>query len=102
MDLATPMDESKTMNDIKKDTPSRPRSRVRFQEDEKEEQAPAKPPRPLSPQTQAENTLIEAFPSIDIKVVRAVLKASGGQVEPAFNALLGMFRCPGMDQSFPS
>lgn len=39
---------------------------------------------------QAENTLIEAFPSIDSKVVKAVLSASGGQVEPAFNALLGM------------
>ena len=52
--------------------------------------APPKPPRPLSPQQQAENTLKEAFPSIDATVVRAVLHASGGQVEPAFNALLGM------------
>ncbi|PNS19731.1 CUE domain-containing protein 5 [Sphaceloma murrayae] len=52
--------------------------------------APTKPPRPASPQQQAEHTLIEAFPSIDAKVVKAVLTASGGQVEPAFNALLGM------------
>ncbi|KAI4133399.1 MAG: hypothetical protein LQ347_002202, partial [Umbilicaria vellea] len=51
---------------------------------------PPKPPRPLSPQQQAENTLKEAFPSIDAVVVRAVLTASGGQIEPAFNALLGM------------
>ncbi|KAA8564969.1 hypothetical protein EYC84_010738 [Monilinia fructicola] len=51
---------------------------------------PAKPPRPLSPQQQAENTLKEAFPSIDTAVVKAVLIASGGRVEPAFNALLGM------------
>jgi hypothetical protein len=50
---------------------------------------PAKPPRPLSPQQQAENTLKEAFPSIDGAVVKAVLRASGGRVEPAFNALLG-------------
>ncbi|GAM86402.1 hypothetical protein ANO11243_044160 [Dothideomycetidae sp. 11243] len=57
---------------------------------EDEEAPPAKPPRPVSPQQQAEHTLIEAFPSIDAKVVRAVLTASGGQVEPAFNALLGM------------
>jgi hypothetical protein len=56
-----------------------------------EEEAPAKPPRPLSPQQQAENTLKEAFPSIDAAVVKAVLRASGGRVEPAFNALLGMF-----------
>jgi hypothetical protein len=54
-----------------------------------EEVPPPKPPRPLSPQQQAENTLKEAFPSIDAAVVRAVLVASGGRVEPAFNALLG-------------
>ncbi len=56
-----------------------------------EDDAPAKPPRPLSPQQQAENTLREAFPSIDVAVVKAVLTASSGRVEPAFNALLGMF-----------
>ena len=38
---------------------------------------------------QAENTLKEAFPNIDAAVVRAVLRASSGNVEPAFNALLG-------------
>ena len=64
--------------------------RVSFQDAAAEEAPPAKPPRPLSPQVQAENTLIEAFPSIDAKVVKAVLTASGGKVEPAFNALLGM------------
>lgn len=37
---------------------------------------------------QAEATLIEAFPDTDPKVVKAVLVASGGKVEPAFNALL--------------
>jgi CUE domain len=51
---------------------------------------PAKPPRPLSPREQAEKTLIEAFPSIDVAVVKAVLTASSGNVEPAFDALLGM------------
>ncbi|KAK5120583.1 hypothetical protein LTR85_006239 [Meristemomyces frigidus] len=66
-----------------------PKPRVSFQEGH-EEIPPQKPPRPLSPQVQAENTLIEAFPSIDTKVVKAVLAASGGRVEPAFNALLGM------------
>lgn len=50
---------------------------------------PPKPPRPLSSNQQAENTLKEAFPSIDAAVVKAVLRASGGSVEPAFNALLG-------------
>ena len=54
-----------------------------------EEEAPAKPPRPLSPQQQAMQTLKEAFPDIDATVIGAVLQASGGRVEPAFNALLG-------------
>jgi hypothetical protein len=57
---------------------------------EPDEAPPAKPPRPLNPREQAEKTLKEAFPSIDASVVRAVLTASGGQVEPAFHALLGM------------
>jgi hypothetical protein len=55
-----------------------------------EDAPPTKPARPLSPQQQAENTLKEAFPSIDAAVVKAVLSASGGRVEPAFNALLGL------------
>ncbi|KAH7116195.1 hypothetical protein B0J11DRAFT_539419 [Dendryphion nanum] len=66
-----------------------PKPGVRFSDDATEI-PPPKPPRPLSPQQQAENTLIEAFPSIDSKVVKAVLVASGGKVEPAFNALLSM------------
>ena len=56
----------------------------------KEEAPPIKPPRPQSPREQTEHTLKEAFPSIDASVIKAVLTASGGQVEPAFNALLGM------------
>lgn len=56
----------------------------------KDEAPPAKPPRPLNPREQAEQTLIEAFPTIEKSVVRAVLTASGGQLEPAFNALLEM------------
>lgn len=56
----------------------------------KDEQPPAKPPRPPNPRAQAEQTLREAFPTIDHSVIRAVLSASGGQTEPAFNALLEM------------
>jgi hypothetical protein len=66
--------------------PSRPKREVRFEDTE---DAPPKPPRPLSPGVQNLATLIEAFPDIDPKVIKAVLTASGGQVEPAFNALLG-------------
>ncbi|KAL2802790.1 hypothetical protein BJX63DRAFT_440610 [Aspergillus granulosus] len=54
------------------------------------EAPPPKPPRPLSPQQQAENTLKEAFPSVELSVVKAVLMASSYDVERAFHALLGM------------
>jgi CUE domain len=50
---------------------------------------PPKPPRALSPREQAKATLKEAFPAIDDNVIEAVLIASGGNIEPAFNALLG-------------
>jgi hypothetical protein len=83
----SPLGNESTLQPVKK-SPS-PKPRVSFQ-DQSDEIPPSKPPRPQSPQQQAEHTLIEAFPSIDAKVVRAVLMASGGKVEPAFNALLGM------------
>ncbi|KAJ4395496.1 ubiquitin-binding protein cue5 [Didymella pomorum] len=66
-----------------------PKAGVRFSE-QAEEIPPQKPPRPVDPNVQAQNTLIEAFPDIDTNVVKAVLVASGGKVEPAFNALLSM------------
>jgi hypothetical protein len=66
-----------------------PRPRVQFAE-HNEEFSPPKPPRPVDPMQRAETTLIEAFPTIEHKIIRAVLVASGGKVEPAFNALLGM------------
>jgi hypothetical protein len=68
---------------------------VRFTE-EATEIPPPKPPRPMSPQQQSQNTLIEAFPDIDSNVIKAVLVASGGKVEPAFNALLSML-APGRE-----
>ena len=63
-----------------------------------EDVAPPKPPRPTKPNPvkQAENTLKEAFPSIDIAVIKAVIRASGGNVEPAFNALLGSVHRPNL------
>lgn len=57
------------------------------------EQAPAAPPKPPRPQTEAQkNTAIlkEAFPGIDENVIKAILTASGGRIDPAFNALLEM------------
>ena len=57
---------------------------------EDETTLPSQSARPVKPQQDAEATLKEAFPNIDVAVVKAVLTASGGKVEPAFNALLGM------------
>lgn len=67
----------------------------------KDETAPAKPPRPLNPRDQAEKTLQEAFPTIERTVIKAVLSASGGQVEPAFNALLEMTDPEAVQQEQP-
>ena len=82
--LETPASPQPRAATPKKDTPS-----VLPTPGSGEDVAPPKPPRPGNPMQQAENTLKEAFPTIDAAVVRAVLRASGGHVEPAFNALLG-------------
>ncbi|KAK4189979.1 hypothetical protein QBC35DRAFT_491646 [Podospora australis] len=55
-----------------------------------DEAPPPKPPRPVSEAQQHQQMLKEAFPSIDMAVIKAVLTASRGQIEPAFNALLEM------------
>ncbi|KAH6608135.1 hypothetical protein Trco_004448, partial [Trichoderma cornu-damae] len=51
---------------------------------------PPKPPRPMTEAQKNQIILKEAFPTVDDGVIRAVLSASGGHVEPAFNALLEM------------
>lgn len=53
------------------------------------EPAPQRPPRPLTEAQKNVMILKEAFPTVDNSVIKAVLRASGGQIEPAFNALLG-------------
>ncbi|KAK1761324.1 CUE domain-containing protein 5 [Echria macrotheca] len=55
-----------------------------------EEAAPPKPPRPMTEAQKNQQILKEAFPTLDPAVIKAVLTASGGRVEPAFNALLEM------------
>lgn len=58
-----------------------------------DETAPPKPPRAQS-ETQTNVTILkEAFPSVEEPVIKAVLRASGGRVETAFNALLGTYTC---------
>lgn len=53
-----------------------------------EEEAPAPPPRPISPLTQIKQDLKDAFPNVEEKLITAVLIASQGNPDPAFNALL--------------
>lgn len=52
------------------------------------EDAPPKPKRPLSPLAQKKKDLCDAFPQIEEKYIHACLIASGGNPDPAFNALL--------------
>ncbi|GME24514.1 Cue domain-containing protein [Neofusicoccum parvum] len=90
MDFASD-DEAPTPATAAPPTTSPQPKKVSFQEPANDEETPPpKPPRPMSPMAQAEATLIEAFPDTDPKVVKAILVASGGKVEPAFNALLSM------------
>ncbi|GAB1313291.1 ubiquitin-binding protein cue5 [Madurella fahalii] len=51
---------------------------------------PPKPPRPVTEAQRNQQTLKEAFPSVELSVIKAVLTASGGRIEAAFNALLEM------------
>ncbi|EWC45761.1 hypothetical protein DRE_05098 [Drechslerella stenobrocha 248] len=60
------------------------------EDDDDEDAPPPKPPRPVTQFEQNVATLAEAFPDTELAVIKAVLTASGGRVEPAFNALLGM------------
>lgn len=53
-----------------------------------DEPAPPQPPRPVDPITKVTNELKEAFPNVEDKYITAVLIASQGHVDPAFNALL--------------
>jgi len=52
---------------------------------------PQKPPRPLTEMQKKVNSLKEMFPSVDLPVIKAVLSASRGDLDPAIHALLGGF-----------
>lgn len=52
-------------------------------------QSQGQPPRAPNPYQRIIDDLKEAFPNIDAPVVKAVVVASDGNVERAFNALLG-------------
>ncbi|EAZ63843.2 putative CUE domain protein (found in proteins involved in binding ubiquitin- conjugating enzymes and those in the IL1 signal transduction pathway) [Scheffersomyces stipitis CBS 6054] len=57
-------------------------------DDAEEDAGPPPPPRPVDPLVKITNELKDAFPAIEEKIVTAVLIASQGNVDPAFNALL--------------
>lgn len=90
--------EEKTDDSTTKDTPHDPKAETAAQpavpeKDEKhkaaaEEDAPAPPARPLSPVAQKKKELKDAFPTIEDKYIQAVLIASDGRMDSAFNALL--------------
>ncbi|KAI5784564.1 hypothetical protein EDC01DRAFT_631877 [Geopyxis carbonaria] len=65
---------------------------------------PPQPPRPISLEQKNQNTLEEVFPTIEAAIIKAVLVASGGQLDPAFNALLSQthFSCANGGMSDPS
>jgi CUE domain len=65
------------------------------------EAPPPKPPRPATVAHQNLEILREAFPSIDFPVIKAVLTASGGQIDPAFNALLEMTDPEAVQEDLP-
>lgn len=78
-------DDDKPLSQIKKDIQNKS-----AESEDKPPSPPPKPPRPLSPFSQNHLTLSEAFPTVEPNVVRAVLVASSGLVDPAFNGLLSL------------
>lgn len=72
---------------VEDEHPPSPPSRTASASDEA---PPPKPPRPTTEQQKNEAILKEAFPGIEASVIKAVLIASGGRIDPAFNALLAM------------
>lgn len=65
------------------------RKRVEMAEQPDQKQT-TPPPKPLTPFAQAQLTLTEGFPTVESNVVRAVLIASKGDLESAFNGLLSL------------
>lgn len=64
------------------------------------EDAPAPPPRPVSPLTQIKQDLKDAFPNVEERLITTVLIASQGNADPAFNALL-YFSDPTVEAEIP-
>lgn len=77
---SVPIDETPTSS-----TDNKPTNEDNLENDEK---LPTPPPRPVSPFSQISKTLKEAFPTIEDKLITAVIIASQGNLDPAFNALL--------------
>ncbi|GME70783.1 unnamed protein product [Ambrosiozyma monospora] len=79
--------ESQAQTDVKKDEkalPEKPLTAAIGVEDD----APSRPPRPVSAEQKLINQLQQAFPKIEEKYIKMALIASEGNLDPAFNALL--------------
>ncbi|KAG7664032.1 CUE5 [[Candida] subhashii] len=86
--------EEVALNDDKEETSKQPSPSAKAEEakqeatEEEEGEAPPQPPRPVDPIQQITQDLQDAFPNIEEKIITAVLIASQGNPDPAFNALL--------------
>lgn len=74
-------------------------SPVKPHDDEGPPAPPPKPKRPQSPFSEACLTLKEAFPDADDNMIRALIVASNGQMENAFNGMLA-FSDPSLKPDF--
>jgi hypothetical protein len=90
VDRVEEMDAQQVKDEQEADAAARKTSADETGGEQGKETPPPMPPRPQSPFTKAQSQLQEAFPSIEPNVIRAVLVASGGKLDPAFNALLSM------------
>jgi len=81
-----PLDDAKPTEPVKAAVPDV--EEVPLNDANDDDNGPLQPPRPVDAITRVTNELKEAFPNIEEKIITAVLIASQGVVDPAFNALL--------------
>lgn len=94
----------KSKSDAKVDDKSKTGAKADKKElepESKEESAPPKPKRPVSPVEQMKQDLKDAFPNVEDKLITTVLIAASGVLEQAFNALL-YYSDPTIEPEIPS
>ncbi|QRG40705.1 hypothetical protein FDK38_005193 [Candidozyma auris] len=81
-------EDTKDKNEDKEEKEDKSSGKGSSKKADEESDAPPPPARPLSPLSQVKKDLKDAFPQIEDKYIQAILIASQGQPDPAFNALL--------------